>query len=352
MSGTVKVVICDDDEIRAREDWAARIDDLPDVGPRLEVQPLSAYEVAASLANLESRSVAARDKDSSRSQAEQSVPSPVDDADVLIIDYDLTPDTKKIFNGSADDEKLIRQELRAVTAETLAYLSRCYSSCKYIVAVNNTFRERTFDLTYGKFVDSRADLNISQDDIDSRELWIEHGDGFRPWLWPKLIEAGDLFGRRVEKVDLDRSVLDSLGLLPIDESGLDARQLDPLGDRPEEISFREIANMPELGLDGRDRQNDEMALKRIAASGVGRWLDKVVMPAQNVIVDIPHLIYRFPSLLPGDPGQLESWNAAIDLPGDELRQDQVSLADRRIAVCDWFGALRGLCQNSLMTLRL
>jgi hypothetical protein len=336
MSGTVRVVICDDDEVRARDDWAARIDDLADAGPRLEVQALSAHELAVSLATLEERSVAARDGAGSKSQTEPSTDTPIDGADILIIDYDLTPDPNNTLSMDAETEKLVRRELRAATAETMAYLSRCYSSCKYIVAVNQLFRERTFDLTYGKFIDSRADLNITQDDIDSPELWFGRGEGFRPWTWPRLVEAGNLFTQRVEKVNLDAPVLDCLGLLPIDESGLDARQLDPLGDRPEEITFSEIANLPELGLAGRDQQNDEMALKRIAAAAIGRWLDRLVIPAQNVLVDIPHLIYRFPSLLPGDPRQLESWNAAIDLPEDGLKQDQVSLAEHRIAACEWF----------------
>jgi hypothetical protein len=254
----------------------------------------------------------------------------------VIIDYDLTPDPARLANDSSGQADLIRSELRAETAETVAYLGRCYSTCKFIVAVNQIFRRRTFDLTFQKFVESRADLNISQDEIGSAELWTGQGDGYHPWSWPKLIDAGRLFEQRLSRVDLDTPVLPSLGLLSAEGSGLDARQLDALGDRSEQVTFRDVAMSFELGLTGRDEQPDEEALRRIAAAGIGRWLDRMIMPAQNVLIDAPHLVYRIPSLLSGDPASLDAWNSTTGFHESELGLNLMTLDSHRSASAEWF----------------
>ena len=328
------VVICDDDDVRARDDWAARIRDVPEIAGAVDIEALTGYEVARCLEVLEKRSVAAR---SIEPTGGVDVQMAVDAAEILVVDYDLTPHPQRPPEPTAEREELVQFELRAQTAETVAYLARCYSTAKYIVTVNQTFKRRTFDLTFQRFADSRADLNINEEDIGSRELWMGTGDGFRPWSWPVLSRAAELFDRRVANVpDLDAPVLESLGLFPIEASGLDSRQLDALGDEPEVTTFRSIAVSPDLGLAGKDQQDDDEALRRIAAAGVGRWLDRMVMPAQNVLVDAPHLAYRFPSLLTGDPAVLASWSQLTSMQEDELGVHIDKIADRRGPACEWF----------------
>lgn len=331
----IRIVICDDDEARGRDDWAARIRAAMSASDDLRVQVLSVYELATAIEDLEKRSVTARRSHHNQSSYEDRA-SVIDAADILVIDYDLTPDPDRLTENDPEREKVIWFELRAQTAETIAYLSRCYSRCGHIIIVNQDFKERTFDTTFQRFAESRADLNISQDELGQAELWTGVGPGFRPWSWIPPLDARDLFQRRVAQVDLEAGVLESLGLLPIEENGLDARQLDALGDEPASRTFRDVAITPELGLLGRDVPADEETLKRIAAAGIGRWLDRVIMAAQNVLVDTPHLLYRFPSLLPGDPNLVESWNYALQLDGEQFDTGNPVLADKHIAACNWF----------------
>jgi hypothetical protein len=149
-----------------------------------------------------------------------------------------------------------------------------------------------------------------------------------------LADAPKLLDRRVELVDLEAPVLESLGLLPLETSGLDIRQLDVLGDSPVEATFREIATSPELGLIGKDEAINDEGLKRVAAAGVGHWLDSVVLISQNVLVDAPHLITRFPSLLPGDPNDVASWNAIVRADNEIVNNELLRSAS--IPACNWF----------------
>jgi hypothetical protein len=332
MKKTLRIVICDDDETRARDDWVERI--VETLSPHYEVnlRVLSTYELASTLEALEARSAHARRPAVDLRKADD-MAAVVDAAEILVVDYDLTPDPPSSGQGDARGQ-LIRSELRSQTAESVAYLARCYSSCGTILIVNQTFRERTFDLTMTRFADSRAEVNVSQQDVASPELWIGEGDNFHPWSWPVLAEAASLLNRRVELVDLDAAVLESLGLLPLETSGLDIRQLDALGDSPVEATFREVATLPELGLIGKDEAIDDDGLKRVAAAGVGRWLDFVVLGSQNVLVDAPHLITRFPSLLPGDPNDVASWNAVVRADSEIVNNELLLSAS--IPACDWF----------------
>jgi hypothetical protein len=47
-----------------------------------------------------------------------------------------------------------------------------------------------------KFAESRAEVNVSQQDVASPELWIGEGDDFHPWSWPVLADGPSLLDRR------------------------------------------------------------------------------------------------------------------------------------------------------------
>jgi hypothetical protein len=329
----MRVVICDDDHARGRDDWAQRVVQTLSPGHDVDVQVPETYELAAALAALETRSAVARQASAPGDTAEDDA-EVIDSADILLVDYDLTPDSTRPAEAT-ERELLIRSELRAQTAETVAYLARCSSSCKAIMIINQSFRERTFDLTMTKFIDSRAEVNVSHEDVASPELWTGQGDGFRPSAWPRLIDAPEAFEHRLGLVQLDAPVLETLGLLPLETSGLDVRQLDVLGDRPAEVTFRDLARAPELGLTGKDEAVDDEGLRRIAAAGVGRWLDSTVLPSQSVIVDAQHLLVRFPSLLPGDPEDPATWELLASHAYNESLAGGI-LDGARIGASDWF----------------
>src|SRR5215469_5213452 len=111
---SVRVVILDDDEVRAKEDWAAQILRIPELSG-VEVEALTAYEVAECLTVLEERSLRARTPNFSGAPIE----CVIDQADIVIVDYDLTPDPSRL-KEQAERNQLIRNELRAETAETVA----------------------------------------------------------------------------------------------------------------------------------------------------------------------------------------------------------------------------------------
>ena len=67
-------------------------------------------------------------------------------------------------------------------------------------------------------------------------------------------------------------------------------------------------------------------MARVAAARVGKWLERVVLPGQDVLVDAPHLALRFPSLLRGDGKKLDTWNATTSLfPPKSLWSEKAQL---------------------------
>ena len=80
--------------------------------------------------------------------------SSFDDADILIVDYDLTASGEQ-QGGPAE------------TGERVAYLARCYSKCGTIVALNQYNVTATFDLSLIGHISSFADINISGDQISN-----------------------------------------------------------------------------------------------------------------------------------------------------------------------------------------
>jgi hypothetical protein len=66
-------------------------------------------------------------------------------------------------------------------------------------------------------------------------------------------------------------------------------------------------------------------IARIAAARLSKWLEREVLPGQDVLTDAPHLVSRFPSLLKGDPSEQDSWNrtAAFGTPDQLGIRDEV-----------------------------
>jgi hypothetical protein len=224
----------------------------------------------------------------------------IDDSHVLVLDYDLL----KLGDGSSE------------TGENLAYLARCFSTCGFIVGMNQ-FGENPFDLSLENHPSSFCDLNIGSEQLANVGLWTPDFEEFRPWVWPcvpsSASRVSDLY--RTVAETLDSPVLELLGFDEKGRGGLPVEvQAWLMGNiqDPKELTFRSLALNSGNGLRGKDAAfattnaenvanalgDDQIA--RISVSRVTAWLERVVMRGQDLLVDAPHLAARFPSLVDGD----------------------------------------------------
>lgn len=220
----------------------------------------------------------------------------LDEVSIFMIEYDLfsSLDSKSYFTG-----------------EDVAYLSRCFSKCELIIGINH-YGDNTFDLTLRGHPESYADLNIGSEQLDNPGLWGEKWKGFRPWYWPILPNYLERVQQRVEDVrnNLDEPISkvleieDMSRILPRSVTGF-------LGSQSDNTTFSEFVSKSGNGLRRKDINPDKDMMARIAASRVSKWLERLVLPGQDVIVDAPHLVYRHPSLLLGDHSNIDIWNKTV-----------------------------------------
>ncbi len=230
-----------------------------------------------------------------------------DDTAIFIIDYDLLKSKAGGF----------------ITGEDLAYSVRCFSKCKLIVGLNQ-FGKNPFDLTLKGRPESFADLNLGADQLDNpdlwRDTWSELMPTFRPWYWPNLFHSLRDFDERVQDVkqNLDKPICDALGF-DSDVFRLLPRavvQFIGKGDdkEPAETTFREFAKESGNGLRHKDLTiSDEDVLARVGAARISKWLERFVLPEQDLLVDAPHLVSRYPSLIANDEQGMKAWNRTAQL---------------------------------------
>ena len=233
--------------------------------------------------------------------------TPFDDTAIFIIDYDLLKSKAGGF----------------ITGEDLAYSVRCYSTCKLIVGLNQ-FGKNPFDLTLRGRLESFADLNLGENQLANPGLWNgDWGDArrtFRPWYWPNLSDALRAHVKRLEEVreSLDAPICDVLGfdsdvfrLLPravVQFIGKDKE------DEPVNTTFRKFVTESGNGLRHKDSTiSDEKVLARVGAARISKWLERLVLPEQDILVDAPHLVSRYPSLIANDEKGMKAWNRTAQL---------------------------------------
>jgi hypothetical protein len=261
----------------------------------------------------------------------------LDEADIVIVDFDLTPKT-----GRADLQGPTLRTLRGSFGDTFAYLTRCYTTAGYTVLVNQTFYQSTFDLTMREFEYSYADLNITDSDLGRQTLWSGRSqpDEFRPWHWPRLLDAGTFVRSLADKIDLDAKVFATLGLDAPDVYELfDPQQLEVLGKTaPTDATFASITGPDSRfgQLSENERPTDEQR-RKMAAVALTHWLERIVIPGQNILVDGPHLAQRRPHLV-RDPRTVAEFNVLADLSTAATTDpvlDQDALAEARTPAADW-----------------
>ena len=232
-----------------------------------------------------------------------------DEVSIFVIDYDL----------------LMSKAGGFFTGENIAYSVRCFSKCKLIVGLNQ-FGRNSFDLALKGHPESFADLNLGADQLDNSDLWRgawgEVRRTFRPWYWPNLSDSLEAFDERVKEVrdNLDEPVCGVLGF-DTDVFRLLPRavvQFIGKGESKEtaETTFREFVTESGNGLRPKDKDIlDEDVLAQVGAARISKWLEIFVLPEQDILVDAPHLVSRYPSLIDGDRKKIGTWNKTAQLVG-------------------------------------
>jgi len=281
---TKKIVVCDDLEER-RGDWRRKLEGLAPP-PEWEIELLTEDELAHELRVLQARQLTARpDAGSHDLEVDPEETSKFDQTSILIMDYDLA-----LF------------EKPGLTGEQVTYLSRCYSGCKVIVGVNTTGQTNYFDLTLVDHINSFADVNVGSDQLTSPILWDEEPSGLSPWSWPSL---PSLLIRHDQCVDIvgdgQENLLETVGL---DGIGLPRQIGQPIeSDGEESPDFAAFVQKSLLGLRGEDAPW-KGTTARVGAARSMKWLQCMVLTAQDILVDAPHLSQRNPLLLGVEPDLL------------------------------------------------
>ena len=301
----MQILVVDDDPTRASS-WEEGLNRLR-TDLSFEVRTMAPEDFGNAMDGLQERRDVARMGEGGQSAGSSC--NPLDDVDVLILDYDLY---ELGTRGSAKAHE-------RVTGEEVAYLARCYSRCRTIVGLNQ-FGENSFDLTLRGHPESFADLNLGSKQLHNPGLWGAETSGYHPWTWPNLSAEPDRMLALVEWVAdrLDEPIVEALQLL--DDSGAPAvsrealRYLGPSD--PSEVTFRGFVVDSGNGLDRKDKLWEPEAASRIAAARLTKWLERLVLAGQDFLVDAPHLINRFPSLLPGNQAKAGDWDLVAQAGAD------------------------------------
>lgn len=293
-----KILICDDNAKNATR-WADSLSDLAEVKEVATVESAKKDRLKAIVAALRKRQTDVRKGGDYTTDCE------IDGYDVLIVDYDL----------------IEIDAVERVTGEQLAGLVRLFSTCGYIVVLNQR-PELDFDLTMRVDFDARADLNVPLEHIFVPALWAGKWDRdtLRPWHWPYLLAASKRQKARERelKKNMDKKIFEFLSFPTEVVSRLPRAATEHLSlkGKSAQITFREFVRSGSLGIDPKDRdgilKNEEISI-RLAAARVARWLEYSLLTPQDVLIDVPHLIRQMPFLLKGDIKSLDSWNDTVNL---------------------------------------
>ena len=312
-----KILIYDDEQKRT-EGFKRKLDeglDKADLSENFDIIPLKDSEFQNSIKALEQRRIEFRKGEIDLENIPEDDAGKIDNASIFIIDYDLL--------GSQIDESPIGSP----TGEIIAYLVRCFSKCQLIIGLNQ-YGSNPFDLTLKGDLDSFADLNLGEKQLDNPGLWKGNwGDSkqeFRPWSWPNLCDLLRDFDKRVEEVqgNLETPISDFLNfdaelfqLLPREIIQFIEK---PKGKEHFQTTFWEFVVESGNGLRLKDTKGlnkgiNNHILARVGAAKISKWLECLVLPEQDILVDAPHLISRYPSLIVGEKKNIETWNRIAQL---------------------------------------
>ena len=187
-----------------------------------------------------------------------------------------------------------------MTGEDLAALARRYSRAGPIVSVNR-FGEQSFDLRLRRGMDTWAEISVAHEDLRNPRLWIAAGpDSYRPWGWPSLQQLPELFERRVRHAlkHLDTPVAEVFAISKTQVELMPRTVSEALGGDPTSLTFKDVA-LAQAFPSSNVPQPSRPQMARVAAAEVGKWLANSVLPGEEILIDAPHLVVQYPSLLQG-----------------------------------------------------
>jgi len=343
----MRVLVCDDIERRCAE----VVDSIREAGqpnPQVLVGPDLTEELSKLFASI--REYMADDATTYKGADR----SPFDDADIIILDNNLTH---------------LHVTGARLTAESIAGYIRAFTEASYIVSLNKN-PDVDFDLRYlmGDY-STRADLALNTEHLSNPALWTRNQamakGGFLPWYWPRLEKIADRrqAQQRFVLEHLDDSVFSTLGFEEEAISSLPAHAIGALSPRADlakvdqdtipinELTFRQVFMAENRSLpveEEREKLNKgeqegipgiRETIARIVAADIDHWFRRDILGPQETLVDIPHLLLRMPFLLGTRASDLEEWNksaVANSTPyGLEQRLYDAHLAERKFVQDTW-----------------
>lgn len=226
-----------------------------------------------------------------------------DEANVIVVDYDLFGYLDQIDT----------------TGSRLAYLLRCFTRCGFIVVLN-AHGTNVFDLSLGSPTADFADIHIGSSQIGNPGLWKTPFDGYRPWYWPIVPHAQRNFEQCVQDVkdNWETPILEFLKLdCVLHWWPRRARAFLTGRKQMEEMTFQDFIESTGGGIAAKDTLVPEQRA-RVAAARIGALLNLILLPEQSVLVDAPHLVSRFPSVLRSESHSRERWNQLCNPVADEI----------------------------------
>jgi hypothetical protein len=292
-SSRISILVVDDVP-SVSSSWKAKLQKALPGNLAPGVESLGIEQLADELQILESRRTTARLSPDSEIPGK---PCRMDACDVLLVDFDLIEGSSQSGRVPAD-----------ITGETVAYLSRCYSGCGYIIALNRRYRDNTFDLTLRGVPDSFADLDLPEMSIDSPALWTGSTgeNSFNPWYWPNLLIEAENLERCVAALDA-ATQSPALQLAGLDEDDFKLLRIDVIErlvgigakvKSPRDILQLTPGQIAVGAVKSRQRKDEVLSAyaARIGAARMRKWLQWEVLPGQDPISDLPHVIARIQGL--------------------------------------------------------
>ena len=228
-----------------------------------------------------------------------------DGVDILVADYDLV----YIEEGGAQH-----------TGESIARLARTFAGCAVVVVLNQ-FEAIDFDLSLRGHLESHADLNIDGDRITTPGLWsLPPWEGFRPWYWQTLGDAVETQRAREKLVTefFAKPIVEALGMRQEDAARLSDTAFGFIAPTAEDFAalqhqtFQAFLSTAQGGRDAEALLNmDQAGAGRFVAARLGKWLEREVLGPQEVLLDVPHLLQRFPFLMGDRIEDPDAWNEAV-----------------------------------------
>ena len=324
MNKEKETILIYDDEDGRTEGFKSKLEDgldAADQGENFNVVSLDRDKFRNAIKALEQRRIDFRKQkeiylgESCENNAEE-----IDNASIFIIDYDLLRSSEE---GEEEEEFFTG----SLTGEIVAYLVRCFSKCRLIVGLNQ-YGSNPFDLTLKGDLDSFADLNLGEYQLDNPYLWKSDWEdsrqGFRPWSWPNLCDLLWNFDERVEEVqgNLNKPISEFLNFDRELFQLLPREIVEFIGKLEKKEHFqttiREFVTESGNGLRLKDKiglGNDinDHVLARVGVVRISKWLEYLVLPEQDILVDAPHLVLRYPSLITDEREKIETWNKTAQL---------------------------------------